>query len=85
MISHALIALTNSFHFQIFWSVLIKVLICGDKERDSGWQEGGVGQPGREAAEAAVRSSWTKSGPVFLCPLPALLSSALSASLLCGA
>lgn len=41
MTSHALITLTDSPHHRIFWSVLIKVLICA--ERSSGQLElGGV-------------------------------------------
>lgn len=36
IISHALTVLTNSSHLQVFCSVLVRVLICADRERDSG-------------------------------------------------
>lgn len=82
MTSHALITLTNSPHHQIFWSVLIKVLICA--ERSSAQLELGS----EMAVETVVKftGDGTRSYDLAssLPPLPALPPPTLWASL-CGA
>lgn len=82
MTSHALITLTDSPHHRIFWSVLIKVLICAEEALAS-WNWGEW-----MAVETAVKSAGNQTGSYDLAsslpPLPTLLPPSLWASL-CGA